>query len=165
MKVTGGLRGPSWCRGSAGWSRAVRDDALEPGVDGRRAEDPRVARGLGTLCQTYWYPLYAYARRFGHGVEEAEDLVQAFFVRILEKQALQHADPERGRFRYPVHARDAGYCCRIAALRVAKMTIRSVSRRASDAFGTATPALKIAPRQTVIICRAAPYSSIAFPLR
>jgi RNA polymerase sigma factor (sigma-70 family) len=54
---------------------------------------------LGTLCQTYWYPLYAYARRFGHGVEEAEDLVQAFFVRILEKQALQHADPERGRFR------------------------------------------------------------------
>jgi RNA polymerase sigma-70 factor (ECF subfamily) len=54
---------------------------------------------LATLCETYWYPLYAYARRVGHGVEEAEDLVQAFFVRILEKQALQHADPERGRFR------------------------------------------------------------------
>ena len=54
---------------------------------------------LGTLCETYWYPLYAYARRFGHGVEEAEDLVQAFFVRLLEKQALQHANPERGRFR------------------------------------------------------------------
>jgi RNA polymerase sigma-70 factor (ECF subfamily) len=54
---------------------------------------------LGALCQTYWYPLYAYARRFGHGVEESEDLVQAFFVRILEKHALQHANPERGRFR------------------------------------------------------------------
>ena len=54
---------------------------------------------LGTLCQTYWYPLYAYARRFGHGVEQAEDLVQAFFVQILEKQSLQHANQERGRFR------------------------------------------------------------------
>jgi RNA polymerase sigma factor (sigma-70 family) len=54
---------------------------------------------LATLCQTYWYPLYAYARRCGHGVEEAEDLVQAFFVRILEKHALQHVNPERGRFR------------------------------------------------------------------
>ena len=60
---------------------------------------PASHAALGTLCETYWYPLYAYARRVGHGVEEAEDLVQAFFVRILEKQALQHADPERGRFR------------------------------------------------------------------
>jgi RNA polymerase sigma-70 factor (ECF subfamily) len=54
---------------------------------------------LGTLCQTYWYPLYAYTRRLGHGVEQAEDLVQGFFVHILEKHALKHADPERGRFR------------------------------------------------------------------
>jgi RNA polymerase sigma factor (sigma-70 family) len=60
---------------------------------------PASRDALGTLCQTYWYPLYAYARRFGHGVEESEDLVQAFFVRILEKQALQQANPERGRFR------------------------------------------------------------------
>jgi RNA polymerase sigma-70 factor (ECF subfamily) len=66
------------------------------------AGGPRTAassEALGTLCQTYWYPLYAYARRFGNGVEESEDLVQAFFVRLLEKEALQHADPERGRFR------------------------------------------------------------------
>ena len=54
---------------------------------------------MGTLCQIYWYPLYAYVRRFGHSVEASEDLVQAFFVRILEKDTLQHADPERGRFR------------------------------------------------------------------
>jgi len=45
------------------------------------------------------------------------------------------------------------------------MTIRSELPRESDAFGTATPALKTAPLQTVIICAAAPYSWIAFPVR
>jgi RNA polymerase sigma-70 factor (ECF subfamily) len=47
----------------------------------------------------YWYPLYAYVRRRGYRVEEAQDLTQEFFARLLEKNSLEVADPERGRFR------------------------------------------------------------------
>ena len=54
---------------------------------------------LATLCQIYWYPLYAYLRRGGHTAEDAEDLTQGFFAHLLEKRALRAADPERGRFR------------------------------------------------------------------
>jgi len=54
---------------------------------------------LGTLCRLYWYPLYAYVRRRGHAPEEAEDLTQGFFARLLEKHAVRAADPARGRFR------------------------------------------------------------------
>jgi RNA polymerase sigma factor (sigma-70 family) len=54
---------------------------------------------LATLCEKYWYPLYAYLRRAGYGTADAEDLTQGFFVRLLEKDALHAADPGRGRFR------------------------------------------------------------------
>jgi DNA-directed RNA polymerase specialized sigma24 family protein len=54
---------------------------------------------LGSLCSTYWYPLYAYARRRGYPTDEAADLTQEFFARLLEKQFLRTADQERGRFR------------------------------------------------------------------
>jgi DNA-directed RNA polymerase specialized sigma24 family protein len=54
---------------------------------------------LATLCRLYWYPLYAFARRHGQPPDRAEDLVQAFFVKLLEKQSLQHARAERGKFR------------------------------------------------------------------
>jgi RNA polymerase sigma-70 factor (ECF subfamily) len=54
---------------------------------------------LTTLCETYWYPLYAFLRSRGQRAEDAEDLTQAFFARLLDKQTLQSADPARGRFR------------------------------------------------------------------
>jgi RNA polymerase sigma factor (sigma-70 family) len=54
---------------------------------------------LATLCGTYWYALYAYVRRCGYDVEQAEDLVQGFFLRLLDRGILRHAQPERGRFR------------------------------------------------------------------
>lgn len=54
---------------------------------------------LNVLCQTYWFPLYAFARRKGHDAERAQDLVQGFFTKILEKNSLAGANPGKGRFR------------------------------------------------------------------
>lgn len=54
---------------------------------------------LAHLCQTYWYPLYAYARRRGSSPPDAQDLTQEFFARLLEGNWVAQADPERGRFR------------------------------------------------------------------
>jgi RNA polymerase sigma-70 factor (ECF subfamily) len=59
----------------------------------------RSREALAALCETYWYPLYAYLRRQGHSAEDAEDLTQGFFARVIEKGVLQVASPERGRFR------------------------------------------------------------------
>lgn len=56
-------------------------------------------QALETLCRTYWCPLYAYARRVGHSPADAEDLVQGFFARLLEKDYLKAAAKEKGRFR------------------------------------------------------------------
>jgi RNA polymerase sigma-70 factor (ECF subfamily) len=64
-----------------------------------RKSSPQSDRALGELCQTYWYPLYAYVRRQGHTKEDAEDLVQAFFARFLEKNYLEGLSAERGKFR------------------------------------------------------------------
>jgi RNA polymerase sigma factor (sigma-70 family) len=60
---------------------------------------PQAAAALDKLCGTYWFPLYAYVRRAGHSPEDAQDLTQEFFARLLEKKYLQLADRERGRFR------------------------------------------------------------------
>lgn len=54
---------------------------------------------LERLCRSYWYPLYAFARRQGHNAHEAEDLTQGFFELFLTKHYLKDADREKGRFR------------------------------------------------------------------
>jgi RNA polymerase sigma-70 factor (ECF subfamily) len=54
---------------------------------------------LEKLCRTYWYPLYAYVRRQGHGVADAQDLTQEFFARLLSRNFLTGVTPEKGRFR------------------------------------------------------------------
>src|SRR5213594_3083624 len=55
---------------------------------------------LEQLCRAYWYPLYVYTRRRGYDVEEAKDLTQAFFARLIEKRYLGEVEEGRGRFRY-----------------------------------------------------------------
>lgn len=60
---------------------------------------PEADEALERMCGTYWYPLYAYVRRKGVSVEEAEDLTQEFFCRLLEKNYLAQVDPRKGRFR------------------------------------------------------------------
>ena len=64
-----------------------------------RADTPNAQAALERLCRTYWYPLYAYARRRGHSVEDSQDLAQAFFTRLLERHWIADADRGRGRFR------------------------------------------------------------------
>jgi RNA polymerase sigma-70 factor (ECF subfamily) len=60
---------------------------------------PQSDRALEELCRTYWFPLYAYVRRRGHNKEDAEDSVQEFFARFLEKKFPAGLSAERGRFR------------------------------------------------------------------
>lgn len=60
---------------------------------------PQADMALEELCHTYWYPLYAYIRRRGYAREDAEDLAQAFFARLLEKNYLEGLSSEKGKFR------------------------------------------------------------------
>jgi RNA polymerase sigma factor (sigma-70 family) len=64
-----------------------------------RSDTPRAQAALEKLCRAYWYPLYAYVRRRGHSVEDAQDLTQEFFARLLEHHRVGSARPEKGRFR------------------------------------------------------------------
>ena len=72
------------------WSKilAVRD---APSAEAREA--------LEALCRLYWYPLYAFVRRQGHDADEAQDLTQAYFAELIDKDYLNDYDPSRGRFR------------------------------------------------------------------
>lgn len=54
---------------------------------------------LAELCRTYWYPLYAFVRRSGHDADEALDLTQGYFLRMMERNYLDDVRPEAGRFR------------------------------------------------------------------
>lgn len=72
------------------WSLVLR--AAQP-------DDSAARAALETLCRRYWFPLYAFARRRVAAIHEAQDLTQEFFVRLLEKNSLATASPERGRFR------------------------------------------------------------------
>ena len=63
------------------------------------AADPQrkeARSALVSLCEGYWYPLYAYVRRRGYPADQAQDLTQEFFVRVLEGRYLDRADPEKG---------------------------------------------------------------------
>jgi RNA polymerase sigma-70 factor (ECF subfamily) len=62
-------------------------------------DSPQAAVALEQLCRTYWYPLYAYVRRRGHGPEDAQDLTQEFFYRLVQKEYLAQVDPRKGKFR------------------------------------------------------------------
>ncbi len=63
------------------------------------AESPEAGEAVARLCERYWYPLYAYVRRKGNAPQDAQDLTQAFFARLLEKDMLGRVDPAKGRFR------------------------------------------------------------------
>lgn len=68
-------------------------------ADGGSSAPAEARAALEALCRGYWFPLYAFARRRGHAPDAAQDLVQGFFARLLEKDIVGDADPARGRFR------------------------------------------------------------------
>ncbi|QIF06212.1 sigma-70 family RNA polymerase sigma factor [Roseimicrobium sp. ORNL1] len=68
-------------------------------LDAQRESDAtRMHSALAALCRDYWYPLYAFVRRRGHAPHDAQDLTQAFFADLLERQ-ISGVDPSRGKFR------------------------------------------------------------------
>jgi RNA polymerase sigma-70 factor (ECF subfamily) len=68
-------------------------------LSARRSGSSQAGEALASLCQVYWYPLYVFVRRSGHDHHEAQDLVQEFFSRFIEKEYLQAVDRDKGRFR------------------------------------------------------------------
>lgn len=81
-------RSPSFA--TTHWSLVVKAGSH----DTKQAHD-----ALARLCQTYWYPLYAFVRRRGYFAEDAQDLTQEFLARLLEKNWVGDADKTKGRFR------------------------------------------------------------------
>lgn len=89
-------------RGAGGASRQVGFFAtthwsvvLEAG----HSASPSAEAALDTLCRTYWYPLYAFVRRYGYSPADAQDLTQEFFFRLLAQGWLQQVDEHKGKFR------------------------------------------------------------------
>jgi hypothetical protein len=78
------------CFPTTRWSRIV--------AAGDRAS-PETRSALSDLCAVYWYPIYAFIRRKGNDPEQALDLTQDYFGRLLEKDVIAAADPSKGRFR------------------------------------------------------------------
>jgi RNA polymerase sigma-70 factor (ECF subfamily) len=83
-------RQPQWRFASTRWSLVAAAGT---------GDSPEAREALAALCQMYWYPIYAYARRRLPRANDAQDMTQAFFARLLEKDYLQAADRTRGKFR------------------------------------------------------------------
>ena len=65
----------------------------------KETNSPQAMAAMETLCRTYWYPLYAFARRKGHRPEDAKDFTQEYFCRLLDKAYLESVQPQLGKFR------------------------------------------------------------------
>lgn len=68
-------------------------------VSAARGSGDDASAALDTLCQTYWFPLYAYLRHVGHSQPDAEDIVQSFLAWFCENQHFERVDQERGKLR------------------------------------------------------------------
>lgn len=79
-----------------GWFRTTHWSVV---LDAGRGDSQQAGAALTKLCHAYWYPVYAYVRRLGHGSEDAKDLTQEFFCRLVEKDYLKDLSRETGKFR------------------------------------------------------------------
>jgi RNA polymerase sigma factor (sigma-70 family) len=64
-----------------------------------RGDGPTARRALEDLCGIYWFPLYAWCRSRGYPSHDAEDLIQGFFLKILQNHLFGSAEPSRGKLR------------------------------------------------------------------
>jgi RNA polymerase sigma factor (sigma-70 family) len=64
-----------------------------------QSQAPGYKEALGDLCKLYWYPLYAFVRHRGYSSEDAQDLVQGFFLHLIEYKTLRRVDRSKGKFR------------------------------------------------------------------
>jgi len=85
--------------GSEGRSPAFTNTHWSVVMAAQDTDPQRALAALEELCRRYWYPLYAFVRRWPHSHEDAEDLTQAFFERLLGKGKLNQVDRSEGRFR------------------------------------------------------------------
>ena len=66
----------------------------------RAKGEPGSAEALAGLCEAYWYPLYVFVRRMGNNAEDARDLTQGYFLRLMEKDYLDSVREDAGKFRF-----------------------------------------------------------------
>lgn len=92
---------PQVCEEGAGQPRqfATTRWSLILSAVNSQSEEQKARDALEELCRTYWRPVFSFICRRGHSTEDAQDLTQDFFVKILERNWLEHADRNRGRFR------------------------------------------------------------------
>jgi len=64
-----------------------------------QTQAPGANNALAELCRTYWQPLYSFARRRGYDHHRAQDLIQGFFLSLIESKSLSRVDPHKGKFR------------------------------------------------------------------
>jgi RNA polymerase sigma-70 factor (ECF subfamily) len=64
-----------------------------------QSQAPGCKEALADLCKLYWYPLYAFIRHRGYSSEDAQDLVQGFFLHLIEYKTLSRVDRSKGKFR------------------------------------------------------------------
>jgi len=89
------------CEEGAGDPRAFATTRWSLILSAAKSEsgEQKVRDALDELCRTYWRPVFSFICRRGYSIEDAQDLTQDFFVKILERNWLEHADHNRGRFR------------------------------------------------------------------
>ena len=68
-------------------------------MQAKTGDPSQASQALGSLCEIYWPPIFAFLRRQGKDAAEAEDLTQAFFVHLMQQQFLEHLQDQRGKFR------------------------------------------------------------------
>lgn len=107
---------------------------------------------LSQLCQTYWMPLYSYARRQVSDAHQAQDLTQAFFERLLEKNFAAEADPQRGRFRAFLitsfkHFLSKERDRQRTVKRGGRQSILSLDFESGDSYVATQPATNLTPEQ------------------
>jgi RNA polymerase sigma factor (sigma-70 family) len=64
-----------------------------------KAAEPEGEQALSLLCRSYWYPIYSFVRGHGLSTEDAADVTQGFFEKLLARNDIASVDPEKGQFR------------------------------------------------------------------